>query len=278
VLREEPEAVLELLRLAGHPIAGSRLGTKVVDSELTEAIPSARNADLVTLVEDENGRVCHVVVVEVQRARDDDKLRAWPLYVAYLGARHGVPVTLLVLAADRAVARWVRTAVPLGPNMVFTPIVIGSDDLPEIRSAEEALAHPAVAALTALARLDAAGTKDGRERAIAEVLRICEAFVRADFERRGAYLWLIHGTSHGAFRATLEKLLGDHGMTALQMILKEGEAKGEAKALLTVLRARGLVVDAALEGRVRGVTDLRQLEAWIERAASATRLEDVFAD
>jgi hypothetical protein len=83
----------------------------VADSDLTEAVPSARRADLVVRLEDASGAVRHVVVVEVQRTRNEAKLRAWPLYVAYLQARHRVEVTLLVIAFRRSVARWARLGI-----------------------------------------------------------------------------------------------------------------------------------------------------------------------
>jgi hypothetical protein len=45
-------------------------------------------------------------VVEIQRERDDDKLRSWPFYLAYLISRFHVPVRLLALTFDQAVTRW----------------------------------------------------------------------------------------------------------------------------------------------------------------------------
>jgi hypothetical protein len=42
--------------------------------------------------------------------------------------------------------------------------------------------------------------------------------------------------------------------------------RGEANALLRVLTARGFVVDAAIEARVRACTDLAALERWVTRA------------
>lgn len=45
------------------------------------------------------------IVVEVQRRRDKQKRRSWPVYVSTLAARLRCPVTLLVIATTAPVAR-----------------------------------------------------------------------------------------------------------------------------------------------------------------------------
>jgi hypothetical protein len=57
----------------------------------------------------------------------------------------------------------------------------------------------------------------------------------------------------------------------------DGEAKGEATALLAVLEARGVEVPDDARERIAGCTDREQLETWIRRAATATSAEDLFA-
>jgi len=54
-----------------------------------------------------------------------------------------------------------------------------------------------------------------------------------------------------------------------------GEAKGEAKAILTVLEVRGIAVPDEVRTRIATCTDLDQLEAWIRRAATITKIEDL---
>jgi hypothetical protein len=75
VLRESPAALLELLKIAGHAIECAALPA-VVDSDVTEPAPLARRADLVALVPGPDGGIAQVIVVEVQRSRDEEKLRA----------------------------------------------------------------------------------------------------------------------------------------------------------------------------------------------------------
>src|SRR5262249_6835474 len=54
-----------------------------------------------------------------------------------------------------------------------------------------------------------------------------------------------------------------------------GEAGGEARAVLTVLDARGVPVPEAIRERILACTDLTQLDTWLRHAATATTAEDV---
>src|ERR671917_152656 len=49
----------------------------------------------------------------------------------------------------------------------------------------------------------------------------------------------------------------------------EGEAKGEAQAVLTVLEARGIPVPAEVREEILACTDLGRLDMWLRRAATA---------
>ena len=55
----------------------------------------------------------------------------------------------------------------------------------------------------------------------------------------------------------------------------EGLARGEARALLTVLRGRGFAVPDAARERILAQKDPEQLERWIERAITAASLAEV---
>ena len=57
---------------------------------------------------------------------------------------------------------------------------------------------------------------------------------------------------------------------------ERGEKRGEAEALLRVLAARGFTVSAATRKRVLACGDKRTLNRWLDRAATATTLKDVF--
>ena len=59
-----------------------------------------------------------------------------------------------------------------------------------------------------------------------------------------------------------------------QWVMK-GEAKGEAKALLAVLDARGIEVPDAIHDRITKCTDSDQLMVWIRRAATIEKIQDL---
>ena len=51
--------------------------------------------------------------------------------------------------------------------------------------------------------------------------------------------------------------------------LTQGEAVGEARAILTLLDARGIAVSEAVRARILACTDLATLDRWVRRAATA---------
>jgi hypothetical protein len=58
----------------------------------------------------------------------------------------------------------------------------------------------------------------------------------------------------------------------------EAHAEEATRALLTVLRARGLAVPDAVHERILAEKDLARLERWIERAAVAGSVADAIED
>ena len=58
----------------------------------------------------------------------------------------------------------------------------------------------------------------------------------------------------------------------------EGRAEGEARALLTVLRVRGIAVPDVARGRILAEKDPARLERWIEKATIAGSLAEVLDD
>ncbi len=58
----------------------------------------------------------------------------------------------------------------------------------------------------------------------------------------------------------------------------EGEAKGEAKAILTILDARGIAVSSEQKRRIQACTELDMLERWTRRSVSIATADELFAD
>ena len=65
---------------------------------------------------------------------------------------------------------------------------------------------------------------------------------------------------------------------ARKMGLAEGEAAANARAVLTVLRVRGIVVSDADRERILAEKDLERLERWLERAILAVSAAEVIDD
>ncbi|MEV0433661.1 hypothetical protein [Nocardia sp. NPDC050413] len=57
---------------------------------------------------------------------------------------------------------------------------------------------------------------------------------------------------------------------------EEGRAEQAARAVSTVLTARGLELSAAQRARLAACTDLDQLDAWLEQAVTATSTDELF--
>jgi hypothetical protein len=78
----------------------------------------------------------------------------------------------------------------------------------------------------------------------------------------------------GQVRARIAR---DTGAQLAPGLEARGEARGEARALLTLLAARGLPVSDAVRTQIVTCTDLATLDRWIARAATARTADEVVA-
>ena len=58
--------------------------------------------------------------------------------------------------------------------------------------------------------------------------------------------------------------------------IAQGRAQGEGQMLLRIITARGLDIPGHIRARVAECADIARLEAWADRAATATSLDDIF--
>jgi hypothetical protein len=56
---------------------------------------------------------------------------------------------------------------------------------------------------------------------------------------------------------------------------RQGEATGEARAVLAILDTRGVKVPDETRARIASCTDLDQLDTWVRRAATANKIQDL---
>ncbi len=154
LFRQRPELGPELLSAcAGFRLEGAKAERGSID--LSQVAPTEYRSDALTVLRNPAGKAIAAVIVEVQLGEDEDKRRTWPLYVAAARASYRCPATLLVLAPDRAVARWASQAIELGhPGFALRPIVLGYAQVPRICDPATARKTPELAVLSAMAHRD----------------------------------------------------------------------------------------------------------------------------
>lgn len=271
LLRHRPSLAAELLsEVLGVELPPWR-AARLSSAELSELEPAPYRADLVVVLEAESPVLA--IVVEVQLRRKADKRLRWPQYLAGLRAELGCPCCLLVLAPTRAMARWCRQPIELGhPGFVLRPLVVGPDAVPLVADEEQARARPELAVLSAMAH----GHGD---RALEVALAASAAVADLDDERAALYYDLVMWSLGEAARHALEAMMVsghyEYQSDFAKRYFGAGRAEGKAEALLTVLSARGVSLDAADEQRIRGCTDLAQLDEWLRRAVSVASAREL---
>lgn len=171
--------------------------------------------------------------------------------------------------------------------MTLTPLVAGPDVIPVLTDPERARAHPWLAVLSALAHHSHPDS--------AEVLK---AFLNSleplNPERGALYIDIVRAGLPQPARQNLEDLMStgryefqsDFARYHTALGREEGrlqgetlgKALGEANAIVTVLVTRGLKVTDAVRKQITDCSDPRQLTAWLKRAISVARAEDIFTE
>jgi hypothetical protein len=272
MFRDRPSLATDVL---AHSlgIRTPRSGTaRVSASELTTVTPTEYRADLVITV---GGRkkTALAVVMEAQLSIDMSKRRSWPVYLATLHARFGCEVALLVVCPNKAVANWCAKRIVLGPSLEMTPLVLGPQTIPILTDPELAQRNPELAVLSALAH--GAGGEH------AKVLNaLSAALLNVDKEHAKLYVDVVLANLPTDARHYLEDIMTStsyqYQSDFARRYFDEGEARGEARAVLTVLDARGIDVPDEVRTRVTSCTDVEQLNAWVRRAATVTSAQDLF--
>lgn len=99
------------------------------------------------------------------------------------------------------------------------------------------------------------------------------------------YLQRVHNALREPMRRALEALVMERQVEGkavfprfAQQLIDRGRTEEAARAVLTVLRARGMTVPDAVRERILAERDAARLERWIERAVVAASLADVIDD
>jgi hypothetical protein len=258
-----PEILAEVLGVLLPPFSVARLAA----TDLTEIQPAEYRADAVVVLFDGDTPI-RVVVIEVQLAIDPRKRFSWPAYVVNARAAHSCPADLLIIAPDPAVAGWCAEPIPIGaPGFVLYPPVLGSSAVPVVTEAEEADLRPELGVLSAIAH-------GKTEQGVAIASAVVPAILKLDDDRAKLYIDLVYNSFGEAARRRVTEMI--KGYEYQSDFAKKYVAEGRAEALLTVLRARGIVVPDAVRERIFAERDSKQLERWLEKATAAASVSEVF--
>jgi hypothetical protein len=134
-----------------------------------------------------------------------------------------------------------------------------------------------------LAVLSAMVHGDDNDEAVEIASAALAAASHLDEERAALYTDLVMQSVGEGARAILEALMAsgnyeyqsDFAKRYVAQGRAEGEAKGRARAILDVLRVRGIDVPADTRERILSCTDAALLDAWLERAVTAKSASDV---
>jgi uncharacterized glyoxalase superfamily protein PhnB len=277
IFRNRPALAVEVLRDLLHAEVPAYSTIELQELDLNEIKLSQYQPDLIVLLLD--GAPVHAIVIETQLGRDPDKLFTWPVYLTHVRARLRCPTSLLVVAPDGAIARWCSKPIETGhPGFTLTPQVLGPDEVPVVTDPEIADQDPEVALLSVVAHGHGA-----HGLAIAKAVLV--AVDKLDENRKALYTDLVHISVGDAVRKALEAMMAggyefqsDFAKTYFGRGRAEGEALGEARAVLLVLKARGLAVSEESRQRMLTCQDIAQLDRWAERAATVTDVAELFVE
>jgi hypothetical protein len=255
---------------------------RLASTDLTEIQPAEYRADVVVVLLDRDIPV-RVVIVEVQLAVDSRKRLSWPAYVTVSRAIHGCPADLLVMAPDPNVAGWCAEPIEIGvPGFVLRPPVLRQTDVPVVTDPAEAARRPELGVLSAMAH-----GETGQGATIAAA--VLPAIQEIDDDRARLYYDLVYNSLNAAARRAMEAMMkgyeyqSDFAKKYVAQGRTEGRTEGRAegrteeaaRALLTVLRARGIAVPDAVRERILAQKDPERLERWLEKAAVASSVTAV---
>ena len=284
MFRANPELAPRLIEMLFHITVPSHVSVQVVESTLDQMIPVEFRADLVLELLDENGTPVLLIVLEMQREEDPDKKYTWPVYVTVVRAKKRCQAMVLVVAPDEKVATWAAEKIDVGLGLTTTqPLVLGPAVVPQVTDPTEAEKETELAILSAVAH-------GNGPNGLPVVTAALAALWRLDQEHAAVYFQIIFNALREPMQRALRELAMERQVEgkavfppfAQQLIdrgVREGELSGRtaeaARAVLTVLRVRGIAVLDAARERILAEKDPARLERWHERAILAATVAEV---
>jgi hypothetical protein len=274
LVREKPQLAADLLRELLGVAVPRFTEARLAEASLNELVPTEYRADAVVLLVDDTP--VFGIIVEAQLGIDPDKPFTWPMYAVSARARYRCPFVVLVVTPDPTTARWAAQPVDLGGDTMWKSLVVGPEGIPIITDVDAATCEPQLAVLSVMAH--------GRGHDVATAVAIAAAAAvgarSLPEPMRMLCFALIESSLGDAAKRSFEMLpQGQRFMSETQRrSFAEGEAKGEARALLRVLERRGIAISTEQREHVLACSDLTVLEGWLDRAATAASVREVFAE
>ncbi|MFI9510484.1 hypothetical protein [Nocardia sp. NPDC052566] len=269
LIRRRPEFAAELLTLVSDVELPEFDHARTECGDFPDINPTEYRADGVVVLATGTTPVLGVVI-EAQLRPDKDKSWSWPVYLTTLRSRLRCPTALLVLCLNKSTAAWCREPIEVAPGFVLVPMVLGPDEVPIVTDQHTASTNPEMATLSAIAHR----RHPDREAILANLV---ESMV--DVQNGKMYIDLVLAALPETARHYLEGLMTtakyEYKSDFAKGYFRQGEARGEAKSLLKLLRARGIDVADTTETRILECTDLDQLDTWFDRALVASTLDDL---
>ena len=278
LVRQHPEIAVELIAgTAGIKLPGA-VAVALAPTDMSAVVPVQYLADMVVLISDEaTGEPSLAVIIEPQLRDSETKRFSWPVYLVTARRINKCPAAvLIVLCPDPAEAAKCRQVIRTGhPGFDLAPVVIDSSGPPGRDGAGGPYLTVFAASMGGIDLESETGARRvldaiaSTEVSDADRSRLMTIMLRLASDAARHILEAMMTTSE--YQKTLAERIHDQGMA-------EGEAKGEAKALLRLLAARGLAPSEAQQSLVACCIDSAQLDIWFDRAITAVTAAEVFAD
>lgn len=275
VLHSDPELVRLLHEYHGGrapagPVVAADGTVTAGDSSQSARPALALNAGHVFVIGTGKDRLA-VVCEPLASPPDADTWRTLDAYQAIAAHEHHCPAVVQVIALSLDTDRACRDRIyRTGPLSHMSVGVFGPGDVAEPLPGMADHQWAALAAATGALDL---GTDAGQ-------VRMLEAVDAAPAADRARYSRLMLALAPEASVGRLAMVMNTtYKETLVERLLAEGEAKGKADDLLTVLEARG--IDVPTDVRYEQIllcTSLTQLTTWLVRALTAHTITDVITE
>ena len=211
------------------------------------------------------------VIVEIQQDTKEHKRTAWARYAAALWLQLKCPVVVLALCPSARVAAWAAEPIVTSlPGFVLQPRVFGPERIPVITDPAEAADCIELAAVSVMMH--------GQHRPVTEAFM--EGLTKVARGNSLQYYAYAYRLAPRETRRIMEEIMSSDTWAAYspftQGLVDKGKVEGEAVAVIRILNARGISVPQDAHDRITQCTDLDRIEEWIDRAVTATTLDDVF--